>query len=149
MRDRIPIAIEADEQWQLRAACRDHFNPAIFLYPNPGPNKHLRDMAIAVCNLCPVTLQCREAGTDAPGIWGGLTESERSGRKRARSENIDRVRRRPLKEQQRILNEQCFNLAEAGNTHDQIAAQLGLHKATVYRRIRWHKDTLAGLDPVG
>lgn len=146
MRDRIPVAVESDEPWQLEAACRGHFNSDIFLYPLPGPNKHLRDMAVAVCDTCPVTEQCVRAGLDAPGIWGGLTESERTGRRRNRNERVDRVRQRPLDEAQALLNEEAFNLAALGNTHDQIASHLGLHRATVYRRIRSHKDTLAGLD---
>lgn len=35
--------------------------------------------AKAVCAICPVQAECLAAGVGEVGIWGGLTEAERSG----------------------------------------------------------------------
>lgn len=53
--------------WHLDAACRDT-SPRLF-YPEPGDNGNA---AIAICTLCPVKAECRQAGaSELHGIWGG------------------------------------------------------------------------------
>lgn len=80
------IASAADDDWREKGACRDE-DPELF-YPLGGERGHRRTGlnllqehdAKAVCNRCPVRVECRtwalEAGDDW-GIWGGLNEAER------------------------------------------------------------------------
>lgn len=64
--------------WQADAACSG-MDPALF-YPERGESI---DDAVAVCDGCPVQVQCREYGmTEHYGIWGSLAEQ---GRRRVRA----------------------------------------------------------------
>ena len=68
--------------WQLRGACRG-MDSAFFFHPDGerGPSRTNREArAKAVCQRCPVLIQCRQhalAVHEPYGIWGGLSESER------------------------------------------------------------------------
>jgi len=59
--------------WHQHAACRGMGTDLFF--PTSGESC---TAAVAVCNRCPVRLDCREAGlTELHGIWGGLPEKRR------------------------------------------------------------------------
>ena len=65
--------------WQLRGSCRG-IDPSIFF---PAAGRRARDemRAKAVCEVCPVLMQCRQYALDAAepyGIWGGMTPLERA-----------------------------------------------------------------------
>jgi WhiB family redox-sensing transcriptional regulator len=63
--------------WQYNALCRQHssnlfFPPATFEKKEDREKREAK--AKAVCNGCPVKVNCLE---EAIGIWGGLNEVER------------------------------------------------------------------------
>jgi WhiB family redox-sensing transcriptional regulator len=68
--------------WQLHGACRG-MDSAFFFHPDGerGPSRANREArAKAVCQRCPVLVQCRQhalAVQEPYGIWGGLSEAER------------------------------------------------------------------------
>lgn len=76
-----PIADEWD--WQFEGACRGK-DPEMFFHPDNerGPRRRNRENAAkAICASCPVIQQCREAALanqEPYGIWGGLSEDDRS-----------------------------------------------------------------------
>lgn len=69
--------------WQRDARCR-RADPAMFFHPDGerGTARQERQQAAKqVCDQCPVAAQCREHSLrfgEPFGIWGGLTEEERS-----------------------------------------------------------------------
>lgn len=80
---RLPLPIIDHWEWQFEGACRD-LDPEMFFHPDGerGPRRRNRDNAAkAVCATCPVIQQCREhalAVQEPFGVWGGLTEEERT-----------------------------------------------------------------------
>jgi WhiB family redox-sensing transcriptional regulator len=76
--------------WLQRAACRGM--NAEFFFPERG-RTYLARETIAICQTCPVRLECLEyaLGTNERfGIWGGMTVSEREQvRERRRREQWD------------------------------------------------------------
>ncbi|TDX84957.1 WhiB family transcriptional regulator [Amycolatopsis arida] len=72
--------------WRDKAACRDTDPELFFAFADTADER----TAKAICwGHCPVRESCLEealaAGIDA-GIWGGLTEDERRGLRRRRTE---------------------------------------------------------------
>lgn len=67
------------QPWRADAACQDA-DPALF-FPEHGQSAR---KAKAICVGCPVRLPCL-AAAERWGVWGGLTERERMGRRRAGS----------------------------------------------------------------
>ncbi len=69
------------DDWRLRAACRD-IDPELFFPLSPdGPGVTQIQQAKAVCATCPVQPECLAfalATGQSDGVWGGLTENERS-----------------------------------------------------------------------
>ena len=69
--------------WQMDAACRG-VDSEMFFHPEGerGGAKEARErVAKALCASCPVMVQCRAHALKVRepfGVWGGLTESERS-----------------------------------------------------------------------
>ncbi|GIU92587.1 MAG: hypothetical protein KatS3mg011_1493 [Acidimicrobiia bacterium] len=69
--------------WQSRGLCRGHhahlfFPPSTFERKEERERREMR--AKAICNVCPVLVECREyalAIREPFGIWGGLTEADR------------------------------------------------------------------------
>lgn len=62
--------------WVEDAACQGL--PTRMFFPGPGDRKGIA-RAKAICDRCPVTTQCAEAGRDErDGIWGGMTPRERN-----------------------------------------------------------------------
>ena len=65
-----------DDDWQRFAACRGL--PTPMFYPPTGAST---GRALAVCARCPVRSACEQHARSTGeqyGIWGGLTESERT-----------------------------------------------------------------------
>ena len=84
---------DADErlEWQEDAACRTYEN-TLFFGDDEGESeleKQARESeAKAICRTCPVQEPCLEFALDTNqryGIWGGLTDKERSALKRRRA----------------------------------------------------------------
>ena len=75
-----PQALKTLENpWRERSLCRD-FDPKYFHPPSgpgrPGPDlRHIFPKSI--CQECPVRRDCLLDSKGAPGIWGGLDETER------------------------------------------------------------------------
>lgn len=70
---------DADE-WRSRSLCRDS-NPDLF-FPVGATGTALGQIeaAKAICQECPVTIECLEfalATNQEAGVWGGTTEEER------------------------------------------------------------------------
>ena len=68
-------ATEAQDNWSAKAACRG-LDPAIF-YP---PTDEEAGDAKAVCEACPVQVECLEHAIslrEKNGVWGGATERKR------------------------------------------------------------------------
>lgn len=69
--------------WQLAGACR-RLDTALFFHPDGerGPSRARRERtAKAICHQCPVRAQCAAHALkvrEPYGVWGGLTEAERT-----------------------------------------------------------------------
>jgi WhiB family redox-sensing transcriptional regulator len=80
---RLPIPVMEEWEWQYKGACRD-LDPEMFFHPDGerGPRRRNRENAAkAVCASCPVIAACRAhalAVQEPYGIWGGLSESDRT-----------------------------------------------------------------------
>ena len=81
----LPTPVTELWEWQLKARCRTM--PISMFYPEAGLRgptlRHIEAEAKAVCRQCPVIEHCRSHAErcDEPyGIWGGLTERERTTR---------------------------------------------------------------------
>lgn len=63
--------------WWHDASCRDYPYPDIFVTPETA--KRQISQAKAICERCPVRLQCYEEAlkTDSFGVFAGFTHSER------------------------------------------------------------------------
>jgi WhiB family redox-sensing transcriptional regulator len=76
----VPLAALWD--WQHEGLCRTS-SPELFFHPEGerGPARRWRQRrAKAVCQECPVLLQCRRHALQVGepyGVWGGMTEEER------------------------------------------------------------------------
>lgn len=79
-----------DDDWRLRAACRNEDPELFFPVSDVGPGARQTDQAKAVCARCPVRAECLEYALDNGldhGIFGGTTETERRKlRRRARTD---------------------------------------------------------------
>ncbi|WP_380167205.1 WhiB family transcriptional regulator [Jannaschia sp. R86511] len=79
---RLPGPIAEVWEWQMDGACRAE-ETSLFFHPEGerGPARRNRDAAaVAICQACPVMVQCREhalAVREPYGVWGGMTEDER------------------------------------------------------------------------
>lgn len=73
-------------EWMKQASCKGETTSIFF----PSEDEKTLDRKIretkakAICAKCPVQRQCLIAGDEEEGIWGGLTEAERSGKHRRR-----------------------------------------------------------------
>jgi hypothetical protein len=67
--------ITARPAWQADAACLGAPEPDQFFSEAPANQA----AALAVCEACPVTEQCRSYAieTDSEGVWGGSTSADR------------------------------------------------------------------------
>jgi WhiB family redox-sensing transcriptional regulator len=79
---RLPGTNTDSWDWQLHGACRG-MNSEYFFHADAerGRVREWREArAKAICQTCPVILECREHALnvqEAYGIWGGLGENER------------------------------------------------------------------------
>ena len=70
-------------EWQFEGACRK-VDPTLFFHPEGergAARRRRAEAAKAVCATCPVMKQCLEqslAVREPYGVWGGLSEDERS-----------------------------------------------------------------------
>lgn len=70
--------------WQELAACVGY--PTSLFFPDHGNGA---SAAKQICSSCPVIAECREAGQHvAYGVWGGLTEAERFGDPKPRTQRL-------------------------------------------------------------
>jgi WhiB family transcriptional regulator, redox-sensing transcriptional regulator len=78
------IAQDATEHWRIAAACQSADPELFFPVSAAGPSVDQVIAAKAICGLCAVRSECLSfalrTGT-AHGIWGGLTEQERTRRR--------------------------------------------------------------------
>ena len=62
-------------EWQLKAACRGLDSEVFFC-----PNKETQEIALRLCNQCPVKRECLEfalAEEQTEGVWGGKLPEDR------------------------------------------------------------------------
>ncbi|MFE7118528.1 WhiB family transcriptional regulator [Streptomyces sp. NPDC057654] len=72
-------------EWLLLAACREEEPELFFPIGNTTPALLQTEEAKDVCRRCPVMEQCRRWALETAeeyGIWGGLSENERSAARR-------------------------------------------------------------------
>lgn len=79
----IPLAVQS---WYTQAACDGHDTELWF----PVGSGEADPLAAAICGLCPVRGRCLEFALAHPrqtagGVWGGLTEDERTAERRRRA----------------------------------------------------------------
>ena len=80
---RLPGPIADLWEWQYKGSCRD-VGAEVFFHPEGerGSKRRNRDLAAKqVCLTCPVLEACRAhalAVREPYGVWGGLTEDERT-----------------------------------------------------------------------
>lgn len=78
------IAQDATEHWRTGAACQSADPELFFPVSGSGPSVDQVTAAKAICELCTVSSEClsfaQSTGT-LHGIWGGLTEQERTRRR--------------------------------------------------------------------
>lgn len=80
---RLPVPTAEVWDWQLRGACRGA-DSSMFFHPENerGPARSRRERkAKQICADCPVLNNCRQHALtvhEPYGVWGGLTESERT-----------------------------------------------------------------------
>lgn len=73
---------EVDDTWRLRAAC---IGQADLFFPERGGSLQA---ARLICDACPVDTECLNYALDTRtpyGIWGGLTYSQRTRKRRRRA----------------------------------------------------------------
>ncbi|WP_297566070.1 WhiB family transcriptional regulator [uncultured Arcanobacterium sp.] len=69
--------------WQVKGTCST-MDPEFFFHPEGergGPRRRRIERAKRICQHCPVILECREYALDHRepyGVWGGMSEEERS-----------------------------------------------------------------------
>jgi WhiB family redox-sensing transcriptional regulator len=72
-------------QWMDRGVCRDEDPELFFPVGTSGPAKVQTEEAKSVCRRCPVSSECLTWALDSgqgAGVWGGMSEDERSALKR-------------------------------------------------------------------
>ena len=80
---RLPGPVMDLWEWQYEGACRDA-DPTLFFHPKGergSARRRRAEAAKAVCATCPVLDACRAhsmAVREPYGVWGGLSEDERT-----------------------------------------------------------------------
>jgi len=132
-----PLADEPD--WSL-AAC-DGADTELFYREK---DRYLTD-AKAVCQFCPIRLECLEfaTATGQYGVWGGMSRAER----------LDALKRRNAREgakagwqHRRQRQTLAGQLRAAGKTPAEIAEHLGVDLRTVQRYLSTTTAVMAGLE---
>lgn len=81
---RRPVSRIHLEEWAEQAACADIEDPDVF-HADARTPRHLVQQARQICQHCPVQAECLAANlTEEFGIWGGMTQMERSALRRQR-----------------------------------------------------------------
>lgn len=79
--------------WRVEALCRQE-DPSAFFHPDGErgtARTHRQEAAKRICAACPVMVECRDYAlrfAEPFGIWGGLTEEERSRMLPAKAVNL-------------------------------------------------------------
>lgn len=108
-----------DVSWYQRAACRGMTH---LFFPDYPKDRSNYTKARAICDDCPVSDECREAGKDEQhGMWGGTSPTQRA---RAR---LGQGRR---KSQPDDIIAQAVELA-ATKTDAEVGRRFGVHVRTV------------------
>lgn len=80
---RLPRPVTDIGEWQMHGACHD-MDSNVFFHPDQerGPIRTAREVrAKQVCQTCPVIEACRRHALSVRepyGVWGGMSEAERS-----------------------------------------------------------------------
>ncbi len=80
---RLPGPVMELWEWQYQGACRDA-DENLFFHPEGergAARRRRAEAAKAICASCPVLNECREqslAVREPYGVWGGLSEDERT-----------------------------------------------------------------------
>jgi WhiB family redox-sensing transcriptional regulator len=80
---RLPGPVMDLWEWQFDGACRDA-DQDLFFHPEGergSARRRRAEAAKAICATCPVITQCREQSLtvrEPYGVWGGLSEDERT-----------------------------------------------------------------------
>ena len=74
----IHMRLWATPSWMRRASCAGAADPD-WWFPERGEHRAAGQLAIMICQECPVRAQCLEYALQGReyGIWGGLTEEQR------------------------------------------------------------------------
>jgi WhiB family transcriptional regulator, redox-sensing transcriptional regulator len=78
----LSFSVDAPADWRADAACREVDVEAFFAVDEASQQE-----ALAICETCPVRLECLEhaiAAREQYGVWGGMREQERKRLVRAR-----------------------------------------------------------------
>lgn len=87
---KLPPPVTESWEWQMSGACRD-VDGSLFFHPDNErgePRENRLSAAKRVCGRCPVREQCLQYALESGerhGIWGGLSEDERSLLRRTRA----------------------------------------------------------------
>jgi WhiB family redox-sensing transcriptional regulator len=79
---RMPSVTVRSASWRQAAACWSADPDLFFPVSSPGQSVEQVARAKSVCAACTVRGQCLQyalAANEAHGVWGGMTEEERSG----------------------------------------------------------------------
>lgn len=74
-------------EWRYGAACKESGYDARWWFPEVKSQNNSKK-AVAVCDVCPVRVECLEYALALPephGVWGGMTETARRTEMRRRS----------------------------------------------------------------
>lgn len=69
-----------DDDWRLRALCRDEDPELFFPVGSKGPAARQIEEAKTICSRCPVIRECYDEISNwagACGVWGGTSEEDR------------------------------------------------------------------------
>lgn len=106
--------------WQADAACAG-VGTELFFADASG---QFSAEALAVCNTCPVRVECLDwalANGDDEGVWGGMTASQRRRLRRRRNASPKVAARRV----------EARRLHQQGLSQDEIARALGVGQGTI------------------
>ncbi len=133
----------AIRDWRHQAECRKHDGELWFPVGISGPAVVQAEKAKEICASCPVRKMCLQWATDTvqdSGVWGGLTEQERSLLRRP-SRTRMQYANGALRHVQILRHDlaRYLDLAAGGLTVEEIAAEMNASAATI-RKVKQTVD---------